>query len=300
MLNLPKSTEYNRIIPKDKLFANSILTDSMRDVYENQVERIIWRNKLSNSTYPSYSKLPHGSEMEVFEILAKEPRIDKRLLRSIDRSIPYHIFHVVTNADLHQAWIAEKSRSVRSIRIENYRHTGWLAEQDFKFDFSGSTPKETVHSLIEQVNSRRVQPANEQAEQCSAFMSYFRDMKMTRSYKPVLVLAAIYCGGAITLERAALQFMEFYQGRTEQGLPTENGYCVYCDKNAPLNKVYTNLINMPIKALCNSGYFVYDRYTRVFSFADNLYENLTLEEIDEIVSICKMRLNMYFQKCARK
>ncbi len=296
MLNLPKSTEFNKVIPKEKLFARAVTADSMRDVYESQVRRVIWRNKLSSTTYPPYENLPQGSELEVFEIQTVLPKIDKRLLRNIDRSIPYYIFHIVTNEDMCQAWIAEKNNSKRTIRIENYRHTAWLSETDFKFEFTGNTPKSTLHSLIEQVDARRVRLPSEQLEQCNAFMAYFRNMKMSRSYKPVLILATIQCGGAISLEKAAQQFTGFYQGRASRGLPTENGYCVYCDKEASLSKVYANLINMPIQALCNSGYFVYDSIARIFSFADDLYDSLTLEEIDEIVSICKMRLNGYFER----
>lgn len=300
MLGLPESTEFNRTIPKKTLFTKAILTDSMRSIYESQVTRIIWRNKLSNATYPLYSDAATGSELELFEIQTKGKKLDKRLLRSIDRSIPYYIFHVVNYGDMRQAWIAKKRSSRRSMRIENYYHTTWMPETEFQFEFTGNTPKATLNNLIDQLDAQRSRLPSEQLEQCNAFMAYFRDMKMSRSYKPVLVMATIQNGGSITLEKAAIQFTRFYQGRAERGLPTENGYCVYCDKEAPLSKVCTNLVTMPITALCNSGYFTYDKLTRVFSFADDLYDNLTLEEIDEIVSICKMRLDRYFDRITER
>ncbi|MCD7828775.1 MAG: DUF4391 domain-containing protein [Clostridiales bacterium] len=296
MLELPKTTEFNKVIPKEKLFARAVTTEPMRDVYESQVKRIIWKNKLSSVTYPPYANSAQDLELEVFEIQTFTPKIDKRLLRSIDRSIPYYIFHVVTNDDMYQAWIAEKNRSARTIRVENYRHTGWMPETEFQFEFTGSTPKKTLDNLIEQVNTRRIHLANEQAEQCSSFMAYFREMRMTRSYKPVLILAVIQCGGMISLEKAVQYFKAFYRDRINRGLPTEKDYCVYSDENASLNKIYANLINNPINALCNSGYFAYDSITCIFSFAGDLYDNLTLNDIDEIVNICKNRLNEYFER----
>ncbi len=186
------------------------------------------------------------------------------------------------------------------LNVESYHHTGWLQEQDFRFVFTNNTPKITLKNLIKQVASFCIKPMNEQLENADGFMEYFRSMRMSRSYKPVLVLAAIQCGGTISLEKAAQQFIRFYQGRADRGQPTEKGYCVYCDKEASLSKVYYNLVNMPIAALCSSGYFTYDSITRTFSFADNLYDSLSLEEIDEIESICKMRLSKYFNKISSK
>ncbi len=68
MLGLPESTEFNRTIPKKTLYTRAILTDSMRSIYESQATRIIWRNKLSNATYPLCSDAATGSELELFEI----------------------------------------------------------------------------------------------------------------------------------------------------------------------------------------------------------------------------------------
>ncbi len=109
MLGLPRNTEVNRIITKEKLLARTVTADSVRVVYENQVSRIIWRNKLSRSTYLTYSVVSAGSELELIEIQTKMPALDKRILNCIDRSIPYYIFHVVTNNNLYEAWAAEKS-----------------------------------------------------------------------------------------------------------------------------------------------------------------------------------------------
>ncbi|MCD8157719.1 MAG: DUF4391 domain-containing protein [Clostridiales bacterium] len=221
MLGLPRNTEFNRIIPKEKLLAMAVTADSVRDVYESQVSRIIWRNKLSRSTYLPYSAVSIGSELELIEIQTKMPVLDKRILKCIDNSIPYYIFHVVTNNNMYQAWAAGKSCLNRTVRIESYHHTGWLQEQDFRFVFTGNTPTATLHNLIKQVDSFCIKPMNEQFEKCSEFMKYFRSMRMSRSYKPVLVLAAIQCGGTISLEKAAQQFIRFYQGRADRGQPTE-------------------------------------------------------------------------------
>ncbi len=296
MLGLPKSTEFNKTIPKGKLFSNALSSDPLRQLYDEQVAKVVWRNKLSNATYPPYASYPSGMELEVMEVKTLTSRLDKRLMRTIDRHIPYYSLYLVSHESQYQAWIAKKRFTTRTVYVDNYYRTGWLSKSDITFDFSGHTPLETLNTLVEQVQAKVAPIQMAQIEQCNAFLEYFRTMKMTRSYKPVLVLATIQSGGAITLEKAAMQFIRYYQGRAKRGQIVENGYCIYGDAEAPLNKIYNNLITMPIAALCGSGYFTYDNLTRTFSFADDIYDGLSMDEIDEIVASCKMRLQKYFER----
>ena len=47
MLGLPQSTEVNRRVAKEKLYANATLAPQLRDMIKDQIEAIIWRNKLT-------------------------------------------------------------------------------------------------------------------------------------------------------------------------------------------------------------------------------------------------------------
>lgn len=294
-LKLPKSTEFNRVIPKNKIFLYTVYSQTLRDIYYEQIDTVTWKNKLSKETFDIISDNAF-SEIEVFDIAMKTGSIDKRLLRQIDKGIPYYIFHVLNHENRYQAWIANKRDFNGKIKVENYIRTLWLGESDFRFSFEGGTIQGIYNNLREQVEEKRKRKIvkSEQIEECNAFMDYFRTMKMSRSYKPVLILAAMQAGGSITIEQAAHFFVRFYHDRKLSGLKPEAGNCIYADDPDNISGIKYNIIRNPVAALCNSGFFEYDPENQVFSFANDIYDGLTLDEIDEIGSRCNERLKNYF------
>lgn len=295
-LKLPETTEFNRMIPKKKFFVHTITAPTLRDIYDEQIEKVIWCNKLSPDTI-NVSANGGFNELEVFDISLKSRSLDKRLLRQMDKGIPYYIFHVLNYDGKYQAWIANKRNYNGKIKVENYFRTLWLNEQEFEFSFEGTTIDGIYSNLKEQVEEKRKRKTikSEQLEECSAFMHYFRTMKMSRSYKPVLILATLQVGGSITVEQAAYFFVKFYQNRKSVGLKPEVGNCIYADEPDNLKAIHYNLIHNPIDALCHSGFFEYDAENKIFSFSNDIYDGLTLDEIDEIANVCNIRLQKYFK-----
>lgn len=296
-LNLPESTIFNKTIEKDKFFLHAITAPALRNIYDEQIDKVIWCNKLSPNTVDVTAN-GEFNELEVFDVTLKGRSLDKRLLHQMDKGIPYYIFHVLNYDGKYQAWIANKRNYNGKIKVENYLRTLWLSEQEFDFSFSKSSIDGIYSSLKEQVEEKRKSKTNksEQLEECSAFMHYFHTMKMTRSYKPVLILAAIQAGGSVTVEQASRFFIRFYQNRKLAGLTPEKGNCIYVDEPENLNAIYRNLICKPIDALCHSGFFEYDAEKRIFSFSNDIYDGLTLDEIEEISNVCNIRLKNYFNE----
>lgn len=297
MLGLPRKTEVNREIPRNKIFTRAIQTNILREIYDEQILRIVWKNKLSSEILGITSE-SSIDEIEVFSLDTKSRSIDKRILRQIDRAIPYYLFHVLCYDNRYQACVANKFFVNGSIRIENYSRSLWLDKDNFDFSFKGDSIDKIYRNLKEQVienrNGTLVIPR--QIEECDEFMRYFRTMKMTRSYKPVLILAALQYGGSITVEQAAKFFVKFYQGRKAGGKIAEYGNCIYSDDPDNTAGIINNLIHNPIKALCGSGFFSYNSSERVFSFANDIYDGLTMREIDEIGQQCTLRLKMYYRE----
>ena len=67
MLGLPKTTEFNKRIPKQKFYENMDISPALKKVFVEQVKIIYWKNKIAVST----TNLAAGSEvteLEVFEI----------------------------------------------------------------------------------------------------------------------------------------------------------------------------------------------------------------------------------------
>ena len=67
MLGLPKSTEVNRRIPKQKFYENLTISPTLKRVFVEKIKVIWWRNKIAAAT----TNLAAGetvTELEVFEV----------------------------------------------------------------------------------------------------------------------------------------------------------------------------------------------------------------------------------------
>ena len=104
MLGLPRSTEVNRRVAKEKLYSNATLTTSVRDLIKDQIESVVWRNKLADSTI-AVTAGETVKEIQVFEVALRQRGLDKRVLPVIAKAIPYKILFVLTFDDEAQACI---------------------------------------------------------------------------------------------------------------------------------------------------------------------------------------------------
>jgi hypothetical protein len=82
MLVLPHSTEVNRRVAKEKLYANAALASSVREMIKDQIESVVWRNKLADST-AGVAAGETVKEIQVFEIALRQKALDKRVLPAI-------------------------------------------------------------------------------------------------------------------------------------------------------------------------------------------------------------------------
>ena len=94
MLDLPKSTEFNKRIPKQKFYEKIDVSPALKRVFVEQIKIIYWRNKLAATTLnlaPGISV----DEIEIIEIKLSSQELDVAVLRQIDKEIPYHILFVL-------------------------------------------------------------------------------------------------------------------------------------------------------------------------------------------------------------
>ena len=129
-------------------------------------------------------------------------------------------------------------------------------------------------------------------------MGNCKTMKMTYSYKPVLILALLHSGdknGRIPIEKAAAFFREYYSARKAQGLPIEKKRCIYLRDGVTDNQIVANLIANPVKALVESGYFFYDELSHVLSISPEIWEMTDSSSKSTITEICCQRLKDYYE-----
>ena len=155
MIGLPKTTEFNRRIPKQKFYENLSITPALRRSFIDDIRGIYWRNKLAATTL----NLAAGSsvtEIEVFEIQLNARAIDEAVLRQIDREIPYHILFLLSYENQYQAWIGYKEAAVsgnQAFKVSQYYHTEWLDEAQLPLQLDGLNLDTVYENFVRQIRN---------------------------------------------------------------------------------------------------------------------------------------------------
>lgn len=155
MIGLPKTTEFNRRIPKQKFYENLSITPALRRSFIDDIRGIYWRNKLAATTL----NLAAGSsvtEIEVFEIQLNTRLINEAILRQIDREIPYHILFLLSYETQYQAWIGYKEAAAsgnQAFKVSQYYHTEWLDEARLPLQLDGLNLDTVYENFVRQIRN---------------------------------------------------------------------------------------------------------------------------------------------------
>lgn len=153
MLGLPKTTEFNKRIPKQKFYENISVSPALKRIFVDQIKLIYWRNKIA----PSTMNLEAGknvTEIEVFEVKLNSIPLDTAVLKQIDREIPYHIIFVLEYNGKYQAWTAYKEKSGNAsgtFKVDTYYHTEWLPEDELALKLDGLNMDVVYESYVRQI-----------------------------------------------------------------------------------------------------------------------------------------------------
>lgn len=167
MLGLPKTTEFNKRIPKQKFYDKINVSPTLKRVFVNQVKIIYWKNKIATTT-TNLAAGKYVTELEVFEIKLNSPLQDDSLLRQIDKSIPYHILFLLEYQDKYQVWIGYKEATqsgINAFKVNNYYHTDWLKEDELSLKLDGLNLDTVYENYVYQIAGNDLQPNNNQSLQ---------------------------------------------------------------------------------------------------------------------------------------
>lgn len=162
MLGLPKSTEFNRRIPKQKFYENLSMTPTLKRVFIDQIKVIYWRNKIAATTM----NLAAGdtvTEIEVFEVQLNTPQLDISVLKQIDKEIPYHILFLLEYEGKYQAWTAYKESAAsgsNAFKVGMYYHTEWMLEQELPLKADGLNTDAVYENFVRQIAGDVLQAEN--------------------------------------------------------------------------------------------------------------------------------------------
>ena len=146
MLGLPRSTEVNRRVAKEKLYQNATLAPQTREMIKDQIDSVFWRNKLADSTM-AISAGETVAEIQIFEIQLRQRELDKRVLPAIAKAIPYKILFILVFGDEAQVWIEASG---------TFYNTDWQPLGGFALKFEGLNLDAVYENLARQISGGRL------------------------------------------------------------------------------------------------------------------------------------------------
>ena len=123
-MNLPKTCEVSRFIAKKKFYEHTNMSETIKNSFVNDIEKITWDYKLAPDTL-NLSKTDNVIEIEIFTINLSNKNIPNSVLKVINKSIPYKIlFNLICDNDYCYALIEN----------DTIYNTNWNEEIDFQFN----------------------------------------------------------------------------------------------------------------------------------------------------------------------
>lgn len=146
MLGLPRSTQVNRRVAKEKLYQNAAFAPQTREMIKDQIDSVFWRNKLADSTM-AISAGETVAEIQIFEIQLRQRELDKRVLPAIAKAIPYKILFILVFGDEAQLWIEASG---------TFYNTDWQPLGGFMLKFDGLNLDAVYENLARQISGGRL------------------------------------------------------------------------------------------------------------------------------------------------
>ena len=187
MLGLPKTTEFNKRIPKQKFYENLPVTPVLKRAFVEQIRTIWWRNKIAAATV----NLAPGeavTEIEVLELRLNQPSLDESVLLQIDREIPYYILFLLEYEGKYQAWIGYKEAASGSsaFKVSQYYHTDWIESDQLPLHMEGHSLDAVYENFVRQC--RGSVECEEWSVELSVAENVERDLRRQQLQKQITAL----------------------------------------------------------------------------------------------------------------
>lgn len=161
MLGLPKSTEFNKRIPKQKFYENLTVSPTLKRSFVDQIRIIYWANKIAPSTL-NLAEGKNVTEIEVFHIRLNQETLDENVLKQIDREIPYHILFILEQDGRYKAVIGYKeaaSSGKAAFKVDRYYQTEWMPEEKLSVYLDGLNIDTVYENFVRQIAGDVLQAA---------------------------------------------------------------------------------------------------------------------------------------------
>ena len=126
----PRAAAFGRVIPKNKIYEHAGAGTALKDLFVRDVEQIIWAYKLAPETV-NLAATERVAEIQVLRITARTKDLDPRILRAIDKAIPFPlIFEIVHDGRIKLAAAYKRPSEANTTHwvLGEYFEGEWLAE----------------------------------------------------------------------------------------------------------------------------------------------------------------------------
>lgn len=179
MFAYPKQAEFNRVVPKGKIYAHGKISKRVKELFVAQVGEIVWKYKLS----PETINLPARSgihEIQVFEIALKTPDLDLDVLRTMDGAIPFPLVFQLTHINqIRFATSYKRPSEADSTKwvIEALFVTGWQSFPASSSDLHPLPVSLDLAGLYEQIVRRHIPIQSRSGESLGEQVARFRTLE---------------------------------------------------------------------------------------------------------------------------
>ena len=133
------------------------------------------------------------------------------------------------------------------------------------------------------------------SDEVRQLIDYCKSMKMSYSYKAVLLLALMDTPDlSVSISDAVTFFRDYYYQRKINDQKVEKKNCLYQRDDITDGEIADNILRNPVNALLKSNYFEYDDNRQIFSVKRSVAAYVTDENREEIRKTCNRKLKAYY------
>lgn len=118
MPDFPPATEFGKKIPKQKFYEHADVPASVRRMFVDEIETIVWRNKFSAAVL-NLATGQKVSEIELLHITLRQKSLSAAVLGIIAKAIPYHLVFLLEFAGEFQLRAAHKLDNGKQVWYES-------------------------------------------------------------------------------------------------------------------------------------------------------------------------------------
>ena len=155
--------------------------------------------------------------------------------------------------------------------------------------------EETLKQYAEQFGWTLIDESNRKR----LFMDMVRQMDMSYSYKPVLLLGVLQHAdlkGRVKLEDLVAFFKSYYAERKKKGLVGEKANSIYAKEGTTDCQIERNILSNPFKRFEDMQMMYHTKTLGVIQVDESVWRKLTDEEKMEIKKICLEKLDGYYMR----